>query len=82
MIWPLTAAILWLKAPSERTLGSTIDLLCLTAVFVALKLDGVIMYSWRVSSSSVHIMTAVGQQQCNLQVHGLLGVIPECGTTL
>jgi hypothetical protein len=29
-------------------LGSISDLMCLTAVFVALKLDGVVAYSWRV----------------------------------
>jgi len=38
----------WFKAPSERMLGSISDPMCLTAVFVALKLDGVVAYSWKV----------------------------------
>lgn len=48
VLWPLTTAASWLKAPSERMMGSVADLLCLTALFVALKLDDVVAYSWRV----------------------------------
>ncbi|KAI8466322.1 MAG: hypothetical protein J3K34DRAFT_434193 [Monoraphidium minutum] len=48
LLWPLTTAAVWLKTPSERVMGSISDLLCLTAVFVALKVDGVLVYSWRI----------------------------------
>lgn len=48
ILWPLTTAASWFKAPSERMLGSIADLMSLTAVFVALKLDGVVGYSWKV----------------------------------
>lgn len=48
LLWPLTSVASWFKAPAERMLGSMADLACLTAVFVALKLDGVVGYSWKV----------------------------------
>lgn len=54
VLWPLTTAASWFKAPSERMLGSISDLLCLTAVFVALKLDGVVGYSWKVRVRGMH----------------------------
>jgi hypothetical protein len=50
VLWPLTTAASWLKAPSERMLGSLSDLMCLTSVFVALRLDGVVTYSWKASA--------------------------------